>query len=237
MYRDQNHFITPGSPRQTQITSSDTGHLIRHRSPHQTKIIFYQIKITYQTKVTSSDHDHLTSSDQGHLIKPRSSDQTKTSSHQIKITSYQTKVNSLDPGHLIRTKINSHQTKITSPDQRHLIRLRSPSHCGLVQFENVYALGKPFMRSTPSLTTFVILAFRTVPALVWFKMALSRLLVLSRKIVVRFFFARPSPPGDRSFDALGFTAAGSVSSSIVLWLHACPVVSLDSVMSGTAHSR
>ena len=72
------------------------------------------------------------------------------------------------------------------------------------------------MRSTPSLTTFVIVAFRTVPVLVWFKMALSG------KIVVRFLFPRPYPPGGRCFDALGFAAAGSASSSIVLGLHAWP---------------
>ena len=38
-------------------------------------------------------------------------------------------------------------------------------------------------------------------------------LVLSRKIVERFFFPRLSPRGDRWCDVLGFVPAGSVSSS------------------------
>ena len=60
-------------------------------------------------------------------------------------------------------------------------------------------------------------------------------LVLSSKIVYRFLFWPPSPPGDRRCGILGFVPAGSVSSSSTLqifreasylWWLPCPLVYL-----------
>ena len=72
-------------------------------------------------------------------------------------------------------------------------------------------------------------------------------LVLSVKIVKRFLFPRPSPPGDRRRDVLGFVHTDSVSSFSTLqvfrdtndlwgWLRCPPVISLiHSGMSRAVH--
>ena len=87
-----------------------------------------------------------------------------------------------------------------------------PRDCS-VQFKvvSIYALGKAYMRSTPSLRSFPNVALETVPMLVWLTM--WPFLVLSRKITERFLFLRLSPPGDQWCDVLGCVPAGTVSST------------------------
>ena len=102
--------------------------------------------------------------------------------------------------------------------------VRSPHYSGLpagqlrqfssIQFRSVqdgiYALGKAYVRSAPSLRSFPNVAFET-----GFQCSSDRRwppLVLSRKIVQRFLFPRLSPPGDRWCDGLGFLPAVNVSS-------------------------
>ena len=82
-----------------------------------------------------------------------------------------------------------------------------PSHFCSVLFRSsrwhLCALKSPYAHNV---------AFETVPMFVWRWPSL----VLSGKIVYRFFFPRLSPPGDRWCDVLGFVTAGSVSSSSTL---------------------
>ena len=109
----------------------------------------------------------------------------------------------------------------------------------------MYELGKAHTRSTPSLRSFPITAFETVPAMFcdWRWSSLG----LSRKIVERFLFPRLSPPGDRWCDVLDFVAAGSVSSSSKLriflgashmwWLIFPPVTILSAISHHSGMSR